>query len=71
MRNTKYILSENRNLKENSQKSWHDYWINKYIDDFINPRYDTNHYYHDGYCLSPFTIFIHKGILYIRNFVGI
>jgi hypothetical protein len=37
----------------------------------LNRKYDTQHYYHDGYCLSPFTIFIYRGMLYVRNFVGI
>lgn len=33
--------------------------------------YDDTFHYHDGYCISPFTIFVYKGMLYVRNFVGL
>ncbi|CAD7945866.1 unnamed protein product [Amoebophrya sp. A120] len=33
--------------------------------------YDDKFFYHDGYCISPFSVFIHRGKLLVRNFFGV
>ena len=33
--------------------------------------YDQDHYYHDGNCISPFSVFVDKGKLFVRNFFGV